>query len=160
MDLTPSTLFCGPVYDELCGGWLFLPSDNETIDALRTLFTRSKEPLTTAILSPLAMTPDGGPFFARAETGLLARALMEKAPNTVMMATAHRLHATSQSLPRDKPWNPAINGEWRIAGKHATLIVSAVKGIENIGQMVREFRSRDMAVHWQDPTNGKWNVAD
>jgi hypothetical protein len=89
--------FCGPIYDAMCGGWLFEMGDQETQDQLRLLFRRPKDKLTTVFLMPLAIK-GGQIYFPRRETALLASILIDEAEHVIILSPAARVYGPDQAL--------------------------------------------------------------
>jgi hypothetical protein len=149
--------FCGPIYDQLCGGWLFPLDDSRTAGELRKLFTRQEDPLTTAFLMPTAMKVDSGAFYMRAEAAAMARILIAEAKHIIIMAPGPRLYGPGDDLPPDQSWNCAWGPDWKGLQKNVSLIISGIPNRGNLHEILRLFEEHGLEIHWQDVSGG-WSV--
>ena len=147
--------FCGPVYDSMCGGWFF--HEGETGKVLQELFTRQKDPLTTSFLSPIAVKPDTGPYYVRAEAAQFASYLIEGAKKIVIMAPANRLYTEEQPFGDNKRWSRAwFGGDMK--EMHIVISGSPAEGDyrDLVGAFLHATGQIKWRVHWKDPGDGKW----
>lgn len=148
--------FCGPIFDQLCGGWLFAHEDAQTAEELRNLFRRPSAPLTTAFLMPLAMKVSGGPYYARAESARMSEILIAEAKHIVIMMPAKRLYDHDEELPGIDAWNNAYGGHWKELEKRISIVISGTPRKKALQSFVEAFANEGLEVHWQDPASGKW----
>lgn len=153
--------FCGSLFDEFCGGWLPPVDDTDAHTRLRSLFEGSSDDrLTTAILAPMALKPDSGPFFVRQEMSILASIILEAAEKVIMLVPADRLFPNDKSLDTAAPlFRSVLNSlTWRELSGKVHVVVAGRPRDESISRRELEhaFVAAGTQIDWEDPDTLQW----
>jgi len=148
---------CGCSYDAPCGGWLAV--DPQAEGYLRGLFSRREDPLTTAFLAPIAVTPGQGLLYERAEAARMAVWAIEAAKEVVVLVPARRLHGQAESLSHHT-WIEARFEGWQ----QMTLVTMGRPSGGGLESLVEEYlRPQDRIrwqVHWRETMNTQWQISN
>lgn len=146
--------FCGKSFDPICAGWQIPNDDTESFDALRNLFERKQEPLKTAYLMPVFVTPDQVVFYEKSEAAQFANVLAT-AEEVVVLTVGNRILESegllhSQDFMHHK-FYPALQN---VAREKIKLVVAMPEC--EIPPFAKKFTENFGEVHWQS-TKG-WSV--
>lgn len=115
--------FCGKSFDYNCGGWLIPTWDTEAIAALVNLFKRDRDPLTTAFLCPLYVSPGQGIGYERIEAACIADAV-SCADRVVVIAAGNRVVTSIDEVSHHTRVFAALNETLRNAAEKVTYVIS------------------------------------
>ncbi|MBN2023418.1 MAG: hypothetical protein JW809_11575 [Pirellulales bacterium] len=89
--------FCGGVYDELCGGWLYGENDTQAETELRGLFRRDLQKLDTAFVMPRIVSPNGIIYYRDRDAQRLVGAMVAESPQICVLAVGNRVRGNLSS---------------------------------------------------------------
>ena len=119
--------------------------DPETDVALRNLFSRRGDPLTTAILTPIAVNPGSGSYYGKRESVPMANCLIESAKKIIIMAPANRLYTDPEPFPDAKFWERT----WFGGGfKEMFLVVAGTPRDGELRDLVDIFQHANGQIKW------------
>lgn len=148
--------WCGPIYDDQCGGWWPNLGDDPFFRALENAFSVNSFGLRTAILTPRKLAIESGMHFTRAESAKMARGLVTSAAEVILMLPADRI---CQSLEKSELAGAFPgNGDWRDLGKPIHLVVAGQPAVPDFDATCRVFAERGLRVHFQRPESAEWHV--
>lgn len=138
--------FCGQTFDPVCAGWLIPPHD-PAWNSLSALFdgTRSAEPLKTAFIMPIAITPEGL-FFERNDTAMFADAIA-MAEEVVVLATSDRVFADRSQFSVTRSYTPALGNVLVQQADKITYVIAGPAAPQP--DIAKQLRQRVGKVLWQ-----------
>ena len=153
--------FCGPVYDDECGAWLYGTRDGEETEAeLRKLFRRDDDRLTVSFLSPLVTSVQEGVFYRRTEAAEFASVLCDESRQIVVMAPSNRVLERIESYDKDKNRHPAATWDGLMDNnKEVWLVIGPTGADKHMADSAQALADKGISVHWYDQDEQKWKVA-
>ncbi|MBI1347119.1 hypothetical protein GC163_12615 [bacterium] len=131
--------FCGSEFDHDCAGWLIPQADQDALDALKALFTRTNGPLKTSFLTPIAIAP-GGVLYEKLGAAIIADAA-SLAEEIVILSTGNRVCASLDEYKNrsSKAYFGALSDLFGNKAEKITVVVSGCdKPLPEIAYVLRQ----------------------
>lgn len=155
--------FSGSLFDEFCGGWLAPADDTQSHKRLRALFERGgTDRLRTAVLAPMAMKPESGPYFVRQEMAIFANIMLMAAEQVIVLLPADRLFPDGEALESQAPLFRALMN-WKELCYKVHIVAAGVPRNASISREKLALSFEEVGVkkvHWEDPETLEWSGLD
>lgn len=138
--------FRGHLFDNACGGWLLPTNDDPAFNAIRDLFRRQNDPLTTAFITPRYLVPNDAVYFEREEAAFLANVLATEAKHVVLLALGDRVKASRNELPDGVGVFPALRQVMATTRNKITVIVAWPK--HQLQPIAHQLKASVGTLHW------------
>lgn len=139
--------FCGWKFSPNCAGWTIPKYDEVSFDSLKDQFAlTNKDRLWRTCVSPMFVTPDTGIWYEEEENSLLSECMTD-ADEIIVMVPGSRIIPNATSLPKDRPYYPALQRLW-LESPSKFWVIASQHDQSPPADLIAQLTNRGVRVSW------------